>query len=394
MVARDIGDFYGSGGEADTKIVEMMLKAGNMKILITDLDQGLRADVWNAYLAQHEYGSLYVMAQWCDVIRDVYGHRGIHLVAVEKRKGVEEIVGVLPLVNIRSRIFGNKLVSMPYFDMAGVVSDSSEIEKILLFKALELGRDFGVACVEVRQGKELSSLEGKECMAVGNRKHTLTVMRDKERMLLSLPASSGALWTSFKSKLRSQISRAMKGGLMVYIGDGELVDTFYSVFAENMRDLGSPVHAKKLFHQAMKAFKGRAKIVVVKKDGVPVSASMVCGYGETLQNPWASSLRRYSRLSPNMLLYWRMLEYACDNGYTTFDFGRSTPGEGTYRFKKQWGAEPFPLHWYRFTPDGVPVSKGRASERDRFCKVMTYWQKMPVSLTKLVGPLVRGQISL
>ncbi|WP_300667737.1 FemAB family XrtA/PEP-CTERM system-associated protein [Desulfoluna sp.] len=365
-----------------------------MQIVTTDLDQDSEKEAWNHYVSHHECGSLYVRAEWGDVIRDVYGHDSIRLVAVGGGEGLKKIVGVLPMVHMRSRIFGNRLISMPYFDVGGAVADTPEIEEALMFKALDIGRTLGVKSLEIRQVRPIAALDDQADGRHEDRGNTLSVFKEKERMLLALPPSSESLWTSFKSKLRSQIRRAMKEGLTVDMGDEELIDTFYTVFAENMRDLGSPVHAKALFHGVMNAFKGRAKIVVVKKGGMPVAASIVCPHGKTLQNPWASSLRRYSRLSPNMLLYWAMLEYASDHRYSTFDFGRSTSGEGTYRFKKQWGAEPRPLHWYQWMCNNVSVGKTIRSDKDRFGRAAKYWQKLPVSVTTLLGPMVRGQISL
>ena len=147
-------------------------------------------------------------------------------------------------------------------------------------------------------------------------------------MLLDLPDSSEEMMKSFKSKLRSQIKRPLKDGLVAKIGKSELIDDFYSVFCANMRDLGSPVHGKKMITTVMALFGEAANIVMVYKDKIPVACSLVIGFRDVLENPWASSLRQFSRFSPNMLLYWTMLAFACDNGYRKFDFGRSTPRRG------------------------------------------------------------------
>ena len=117
------------------------------------------------------------------------------------------------------------------------------------------------------------------------------------------------------------------------------------------------------------------------------------GFRDTLENPWASSLREYSRLSPNMLLYWTMLEYACDKGFKRFDFGRSSPDEGTYKFKKQWGAKPEPLHWHYISLNGKPLQQG-TSEKSKFEKAIRLWQKLPVPVTKTLGPMIRKHIGL
>jgi hypothetical protein len=94
-----------------------------------------------------------------------------------------------------------------------------------------------------------------------------------------------------------------------------------------------------------------------------------------------------------MLLYLRMLEYACDHGYQAFDFGRSSPGEGTYVFKEKWGAVPVPLHWHYIALDGkLPNPEG--SGKERFEKATHYWKKLPLIVTTIVGPHIRKHISL
>jgi CelD/BcsL family acetyltransferase involved in cellulose biosynthesis len=143
----------------------------------------------------------------------------------------------------------------------------------------------------------------------------------------------------------------------------------------------------------LREFPERSRIFVVYKSEVPLASALAVGFDKVLRNPWASSLRKYASLSPNMLLYLRMLEYACDNGYRVFDFGRSTPGEGTYRFKEQWGAVPSPLHWYLVSPAGKPLD-AEDSEVTRFKLAARCWSRLPLALTRFVGPRIRKHISL
>jgi serine/alanine adding enzyme len=216
---------------------------------------------------------------------------------------------------------------------------------------------------------------------------------DKVRMLLSLPESSTLLLESFRSKLRSQINRPLKEGFSFRVGGLELLEDFYRVFLVNMRDLGSPVHSVDLMRHVLGEFPGRSRIFVIYGSNEPVASALVVGCGKTLRNPWASSLRRYATLGPNMLLYLRMLEHGCDSGYRVFDFGRSTAGEGTYRFKEQWGAEPAPLHWYTISLDGKSLG-AESSPAERFRKASQYWSKLPVIVTRVIGPSIRKHISL
>lgn len=121
-----------------------------------------------------------------------------------------------------------------------------------------------------------------------------------------------------------------------------------------------------------------------------MASGFLLGFKEKLEIPWASSIRKYNRLGSNMLLYWSCLEFGCDRGFRVFDFGRSTVGESTYRFKEQWGAVPHPMHWqYWLARDGALPEINPRNPKYRFAIGM--WKKLPVSLTRLLGPhLVRN----
>jgi len=356
---------------------------------------------WNDFLERKAEAGVYQMFEWRDVIQRTYGHPTYFLICQESHAASQEAVpsvlgdhgisGVLPLVHMRHAIFGNSLVSMPFLDGGGVLSDSEVARRDLVAEAVGLGRSIGATRIELRQEWETLSLAD---VGGGPAAGTLpaAIQRGKVRMLLQLPESGQLLMDSFKSKLRSQISKPIKEGLTSRDGAQELLEDFYRVFLVNMRDLGSPVHSLDLMRNVLDAFPGRARVFVVYKDAEPVAASVVVGSKEVLRNPWSSSLRQYSSLSPNMLLYLRMLEYACDQGYRTFDFGRSTPGEGTFRFKEQWGAKPAPLYWHNLALDGRDPNTGLDSSK--FELATRYWQKLPVFVTRILGPPIRKHISL
>lgn len=355
---------------------------------------------WDAYVHAHPASTLYHLSAWRDVISKTYKHNSYYLMVM---KGDSEITGILPLVHLRNWLFGNNLISLPFFDHGGVLADDQEAERALLIEAVHLSEKLKVETIELRHARPLASLALEEPRAycslkLSRMEHELGAVgcvtkTHKVRMLLKLPDSSKVLMKSFKSKLRSQIRKAVKEELNAKIGGIELLDHFYSVFCVNMRDLGSPVHSKKLIRNVIKAFVEKAKIIVVYNKEEPIASSLIVGFKDTVQNPWASALRKYSRLAPNMLLYWTMLEYACDNGYKMFDFGRSTPGEGTYKFKEQWGSTPVPLYWHCLSLNGVPMENVDL-EKSKFDKAIHYWQKVPVPVTKIVGPMIRKHISL
>ncbi len=361
---------------------------------------------WDSYARIHPDATLYHLSGWKSVIEKTYGHNTHYLMAQKIASNQnsstpptnqsDSVVGILPLTHFKHFVFGNNLVSIPYFDMGGILADDAEIERALLSEAMKLGTKLKVNNIELRHAKPLSCLSDnvkQGPMSCDLSAMTLSTRSHKVRMLRDLPNSSEELLKSYKSKLRSQIKKPIKEGLKATVGRLELLDDFYKVFLVNMRDLGSPVHSHRMMKNVLEQFPETSKIVVVYKDETPVACSMIVGFKDTLENPWASSLRQYSRLSPNMLLYWTMLEYACENGYKWFDFGRSSPDEGTYKFKKQWGAKPNQLHWHYITLQGQPVDE-ETTEKSKFDKAIQYWQKLPVPVTKIIGPWIRKHISL
>lgn len=364
-------------------------------------------ELWDGYVRKHPQASLFHMFSWRDVIHRTYGHATYYLMACEEEedaapRGSEgpghssgNILGVLPLVHLKHVIFGNHLISLPFLDGGGILASCRVSEKRLLSEAITFGREVGATRIELRHEQPLACWDEIRalCIETSGKPLKTATRSHKVRMLLVLPESSEMLMKSFKSKLRSQIKKPLKEGLTSRIGGVELLEDFYRVFLANMRDLGSPVHSVKLMHRVLTEFREQSRVIVVYKEKEAVASSLVVGFNKMLSNPWASSLRKYAPLSPNMLLYLRMLEYACDHGYQVFDFGRSSPGEGTYKFKEQWGAAPMPLHWQYIFLNSKPLDL-ESSEKGRFDKAIRYWKMLPLSIARIIGPGIRKHIGL
>lgn len=352
---------------------------------------------WDSYVHSHSDGTHCHLSGWKKVIENAYGHKGYYVLAEDNFK----IVGILPLLHIKSFIFGSQLTSMPFLNYGGIIADDEEVEIVLLRKAIELSQELKVNHIELRHLKAISFLGPADSANPGaldnsvqsiGQTHYVTKTH-KVRMLLNLPASKDALYKSFKSKLRSQISRPQKEGMTAIIGGPELIDQFYRVFSISMRDLGSPVHSKKLFRQICNEFPQNLKVGIVHYQEMAVAGGLLFCFRDTVEIPWASSLRKFKKFSPNMLLYWSLMEYACSRGFEYFDFGRSTPEEGTYKFKEQWGAKPMPLYWHYIVYDGRPAIDND-SQKSKFETLIRYWKKLPVPVSNIMGPLIRKRISL
>lgn len=365
--------------------------------------------LWDGYVRKQVNASLFHLFGWGDVIRRTYGHATYYLMLMARDAGVDAapkyteagsssgdgILGVLPLVHLKHIIFGNCLVSLPFVDGGGILANCREAEDALLSEVIRLGREVGAATIELHHERLLASCTEIGAFSNGDsRKPVLVATRsNKVRMLLALPESSEMLMNSFKSTVRNRIKKALNEGFTSRIGGVELLKDFYGVFLANMRDLGSPVHSVRLMRNVFDEFPEQARLIVVYRGMEPVASGLLLGINKTLRNPWVSSLKKYAPLSPNMLLYLRMLEYACDHGYQSFDFGRSSPGEGTYVFKEKWGAAPVPLHWHYIALDGK-LPNPESSGKERFEKATHYWKKLPLIVTKIIGPSIRKHISL
>jgi FemAB-related protein (PEP-CTERM system-associated) len=203
-------------------------------------------------------------------------------------------------------------------------------------------------------------------------------------------ALGAQMWERFDRKLRNQIRKAEKSNLTVERGGAERLDDFYAVFARNMRDLGTPVYTRRLFDEVLRTFPDRARLLIVRTEGTPIAAGLTFRTGSTVEVPWASSLREFNNVCPNHLLYWTVIQAAFAEGCATVDFGRSTPGEGTYHFKRQWGAEATALHWeYPYLSDGAVPDHGPTNPK--FSAAIEAWKRCPLWLANAVGPhIVRG----
>jgi FemAB-related protein (PEP-CTERM system-associated) len=170
-----------------------------------------------------------------------------------------------------------------------------------------------------------------------------------------------------------------------------LLDDFYTVFARNMRDLGTPVYSRSLFASMLSTFPGDARVHVVRLHGQPVAGAFSYAYGRVIEVPSAASLREHRALCPNHLMYWSIIGAAIDEGRTVFDFGRSSPNDGTYRFKEQWGAAAEQLWWeYRLT-DGATVP-GDDRQSAKFHATIEAWKRLPLSVATLIGPRIARSV--
>ena len=323
---------------------------------------------WDRYVAGAPDATMAHRWGWLEVVAATYGHRVLPLAAV--RGGA--LAGVLPLVLVRSRLFGRTLVSMPYLDSGGICCGTDlAAQDALLAAAAELADRH-------RAPLELRHLHLKQL--------PLTVGLEKMTLTLDLSGGEDAVWSRIRSNRRGQVRKAHRSGLTARVGGPDEVAAFYRVWAHNMRDLGSPVHPRGFFDRILATFGGDAHVVLVEDEGAPVGAGIVLRHGDRVVLPWSSSLRDALPKGPNQLLYWEAIRHAIGTGARTFDFGRSSRDAGTYEAKREWGAEPVQLYWHGCTDGGD-------SRLDRLAWACDVWRRLPLGLTVALGSRVRGSIT-
>jgi len=340
---------------------------------------------WDDFVTATTDGHLGHAAVWADVLRFAYGLSPRYLAC---RSDQGSLLGVLPLTEFRTLRGRKELVSIPFHDVAGILCRSPEAGASLLEGALDLARRTRASALELRQGPPQPWLPSPPAMG------SATGHANRINLVLALPGDEEALWKALGAKVRNQVRKAEKEGLTLASWEPpELLDGFYRCFAENMRDLGSPVHGRAFFGEMARRFGARLRCFVAADGARAVGGLVAIHHGTRVTVPWASTLRAERPRCPNHLIYWHALRWAVSLGAAHFDFGRSPVGGGTHRFKLSWGAQEEPLSWLRLAPTGAPQPIAHAGSDPVLSRLSALWQRMPLGWSLRLGPWLRRRLS-
>jgi FemAB-related protein (PEP-CTERM system-associated) len=329
------------------------------------------AETWDALAHGASDGTVMHLHAWSGVLSEAYGHRTFMLAANEDGM----LRGLLPLALVKSPLFGRSLVSMPYMDYGGPCCDSSAEVGVALVEA---------ACSLATQQRAKLVLRCVQESALG-----LPCSLEKVTMWLELGTDDQALWRRLPSERRNRIRKAQRSGLCAAFPGPEGLDEFYSVFAHNMRDLGSPVHSPRLFEAVLRRLGPAARLVLVRDGANAVGAGLMLLHRGMISMPWVSSLRSAFAKCPNQLLYWEAMRFGIANGLRVLDLGRSSRDSGTFEAKRQWQAHPVQLHWYYHPSSASPPG----DEVKRASWGTGLWRRMPLPVANRLGPWLRRGIA-
>lgn len=335
-------------------------------LTVEELAAGREAD-WDSFVRAHPEGTFFHRAGWKPVLEGAFGHR-VHLLAAWRGR---TLVGALPLVALRNRLFARALVSVAFGAYGGPLAQDREAGAALDRAATALGARLGVAYVEYRlHAPRNPDWPRREDLHATFRR---AITDDADANLKAIPR-----------KQRAVVRKALAAEDLSVAAPGALA-TFYDLYAESLRNLGTPVFARRYLERLTTVFGDACEVLLVREKGRPVSGVLSFYDGETVLPYYGGGVPSARKSGANDLMYWALMCRAAERGCRVFDFGRSKVGTGAYAFKKNWGFKPAPLiyEYYLVKARAVPETNPL---NPKYRHAIAAWQRLPLWLANRVGP--------
>ncbi|MGC2049583.1 MAG: FemAB family XrtA/PEP-CTERM system-associated protein [Gallionella sp.] len=324
-------------------------------------------DEWDAFVEACPEATFFHRAGWKTVIEKAFGHRTHYLFA--ERNG--KIVAVLPLTEIRSRLFGHSLVSNAFCVYGGIAAADEESRNALDRHAQELARELNVGHMEYRQLSPFHTDWASRDLYFTFRK---PIDPDLEQNMLNIPR-----------KQRAMVRKGIKNGLTSELDNG--VDRFFSLFADNVKRHGTPALPKRYFFLLKKVFGKDCEILTVLHKGQLISSVLTFYFRDEVLPYYAGDTEDARHLAANDFKYWELMRLGCERGFRLFDYGRSKLGTGQYDFKKNWGFEPTPLHYEYYLVGSASVPEHNPLN-PKYRLFIQMWRNLPTPIANTLGPYI------
>ncbi len=322
---------------------------------------------WNGFVLSHPDGTFFHRAEWQDVLAQAFGHRTHYLLA-ERQGG---ICGVLPLAEVRSRLFGHSLVSTPFCVYGGIVSSDPGVHGALTSRACELAERLGVDYLEMRNRRPSHPGWPSKDLYVTFRR---AIDEDPEKNLSAIPR-----------KQRAVVRKGIKEGCVAEVDPG--VDRHYAMYAASLRNLGTPVFSKRYLEILRAAFKDDCEVLTVVHGGAPIASCLSFYFRDEVLPYYGGGTAAARGVGGNDFMYWEIMERARQRGCRQFDFGRSKRGTGAFDFKRFWGFEAEPLH-YEYHLVRARAMPNLSPTNPKYERLIRVWRRLPLSVTQVIGPPV------
>jgi FemAB-related protein (PEP-CTERM system-associated) len=325
-------------------------------------------DRWDAFVFACPQATFFHRIGWREIYEGVFRHRSHYLLA--ERDGA--IVGVLPLVQLRSMLFGHSLVSLPFAVYGGVAVSDAAAVPALHAAARELGRSLGVQHLELRNREHLEAQWPHQDLYVTFRRELLP---EVEANMLAIPR-----------KQRAMVRKGIKANLRSEIDAG--TDRFFDLYADNQHRHGTPPQSKQYFEALKRVFGDDCEqLIVLSPEGLAVSGVLSFFFRDEVLPYYAGDIPAARDLAANDFKYWELMRRACERGIRVFDYGRSKRDTGSFDFKKNWGFEPTPLHYEYclYSRDTVPQNN---PSNPKYRAAIDVWRRLPRGVVNALGPVL------
>jgi FemAB-related protein (PEP-CTERM system-associated) len=322
---------------------------------------------WDEFVDRAAGATFFHRAGWRRVIAGAFGHPTFYLQA--ERDGL--ITGVLPLTQVKSRLFGNSLISNAFCMEGGIVADDAESAEGLRARAEEIGRELKVDCVEFRASCGLPGWTRRGGLYVSFKR---AISGDNEANMKAIPR-----------KQRAMVRKAMGFGLTSVL-DAD-AGRLHHVYAQSVHHLGTPVFPRRYFELLKSVFGPACDIVTIEHQGKAVASVLNFYFRDCVMPYYGGGTAEARQLAANDFMYWEVMRRAAERGFRQFDFGRSKVDTGAYHFKKNWGFEPEPLA-YEFLPVGKADIPEINPLNPKYQAMIAAWRRLPLAVTKILGPMI------
>ncbi len=323
---------------------------------------------WDEYVMSSPAATFFHRAGWQRVVREAFGHDTYFLLASENQR----ITGVLPLAHVRSRLFGNALVGLPFAVYGGVAADDARTADLLEQEAQQLARRLSVDHLELRNVQRRHTDWPIQDLYVTFRK---AILPDEEANMLAIPR-----------KQRAMVRKGIKNNLVAQVDPG--VDRFFALYADNVHRHGTPALPKRYFRLLCEEFGDDCEVLTVAgPDGRLLSSVMSFYFRDEVLPYYAGDDTAARELAANDFKYWELMRRSCQRGLKVFDYGRSKLGTGSFAFKKNWGFEPTPLHYEYclYKRDAVPQNN---PSNAKYQLMIRAWRRLPLGVANWLGPFI------
>jgi len=339
-------------------------------------DPGDRARI-AAFVDAHPDATAFHRPAWGEAVAQASGHRLVWLLA-ENRAGV--LTGVLPGHAVHSALFGRALVSCGFAVDGGVLAEDAASAAALTAAFWQAAEQHGCTSAELRGGPmpDAPGWQVRSDAHAGFAGPLVAEGADADtRQLEAIPR-----------KQRAEVRKGLTNPLEVRVGNGPADRAaHYAVYAESVRNLGTPVFPRRLFDAVLDAFGADADILTVHAEGRAVASVLSLYHRGTVMPYWGGGVWDARRLRANELMYYALMNHARRRGAVRFDFGRSKVDSGAYAFKKNWGFAPQPLAYAIRTADGQPPRDVNPNS-PRYRLQIALWRRLPLALANRLGPLI------